>query len=174
MVDDLFRLSRIHSGLITLNLELVSLSDLISDGMALVRPVADAQGVQLVGEVECEHPAVRLSPTEFLRILRNLLDNALRHTPPGGTVRVDAQASADEAVVAVRDGCGGIPGDEIERVFELGYRGDLARSPGSGQRAGLGLAIAQGLVAAHGGAIEVGNEDDGCCFTVRLPLPLAS
>jgi signal transduction histidine kinase len=174
MVDDLFRLSRIHSGLITLNVELVSLSDLVSDAVALVKPVAEVKGVRLVGQVECEHPLVRLSTMEFLRILRNLLDNALRHTPPGGQVSLHAEASGQEAVVAVRDGCGGIPGSEIDRVFDLGYRGDPARSPGSGQRAGLGLAIAHGLATAHGGGIEVVNEEEGCCFSVRLPLPTTS
>lgn len=174
MVDDLFRLTRIHSGLITLNVELVSLSDLVSDALALVKPVAEVKGIRLVGEVDGEHPNVRLSTMEFLRILRNLLDNALRHTPTGGQVSLHAEARGQEVVVAVRDGCGGIPAGEIDRVFDLGYRADPARSPRPGQRAGLGLAIAHGLATAHGGGIEVANEGAGCRFTVRLPLPRVS
>lgn len=174
MVDDLFRLSRIHSGLVNLHVEVVSMRDLVSDALALARPVADAKGVRLHGDVESCESHVRLSTTEFLRMLRNLLDNALRHTPPGGAVSVRATATNAEAVVSVHDGCGGIPPRDLDRVFEVGYRGDEARSPGDGVRAGLGLAIARGLATAHGGDIEVANLADGCVFTVRLPLPVAS
>jgi signal transduction histidine kinase len=71
--------------------------------------------------------------------------------------------------VSVLDGCGGIPPEDIDRVFEMGYRGDSARTPGEG-RGGLGLAVAQGLVQAHDGHITVTNESAGCRFTVRLPL----
>jgi len=173
MVDDLFRLSRIHSGLLNLNLELVSLNEVVSDALMLVRPIAKAKGVQVVGRVEEGSARVWLSTTEFLRILRNLLENALRHTPTGGEVSVQARVTDNETVMTVRDGCGGIAKADLVRVFELGYRGDAARSPEPDKRAGLGLAIAQGLVQAHGGDIEVANESGGCCFTVRLPLVAA-
>ena len=75
------------------------------------------------------------------------------------------------AEVSVHDGCGGIPDDDLDRVFDLAYRGDAARTPGAGAPtgAGLGLAIARGLVGAHHGDIAVANENGGCCFTVRLP-----
>jgi signal transduction histidine kinase len=173
MVDDLFRLSRIHSGLLNLNLQLVSLNDVVSDALTLVRPLAKAKGVHVVGHVEEDSAEARLSSTEFLRILRNLLENALRHTPAGGEVSLQARVTDEETVMTVRDGCGGIPEAELARVFELGYRGDPARSPEPGARAGLGLAIAQGLVEAHGGDIEVANVSDGCCFTVRVPKAAA-
>lgn len=173
MVDDLFRLSRIHGGLIQLNLELVSLREVVSDTLTLVQPMADAKGVNLSGEVDGVSPQVRLSTTEFMRILRNLLENALRHTPEGGQVRLHAHASDDVTLVTVRDGCGGIRERDLARVFELGYRGDPARSPEPDHRGGMGLAIAQGLVHAHGGDIEVANEADGCRFTVRLPVAAA-
>jgi len=170
MVDDLFRLSQLHAGLVRLELEPVRLTDLVSDALSLATPVAEARGVMLTGEVAELDRLVGLSTVEFLRIMRNLLDNAIRHTPAGGSVLVAADTSGEEAVVAVRDGCGGIPGDELARVFELGFRGDIARSPVDGPRAGLGLAIAKGLVDAHGGTIAVENRHDGCCFTVRLPF----
>lgn len=173
MVDDLFRLSRIHGGLIHLNLELVSLREVVSDALTLVRPMADAKGVHINGEVDGGSPHVRLSSAEFMRILRNLLENALRHTPAGGEVRLHASVTDDATLVTVRDGCGGIADGDLARVFELGYRGDPARSPEPDQRGGMGLAIAQGLVQAHGGDIEVANESDGCCFTVRLPAAAA-
>jgi signal transduction histidine kinase len=174
MVDDLFRLSRIHSGLVNLQAEVVSLADLVSDALALARPAAEAKGVVLTGQVEPGAALVSLSPTEFLRIVRNLLDNALRHTPPGGKVSLLAEATKLEATLWVRDGCGGIADSDLRRIFDVGYRGDVARRKEPGSGAGLGLAIAQGLATAHGGEIEVANEADGCCFTVRLPLPAAS
>jgi signal transduction histidine kinase len=71
--------------------------------------------------------------------------------------------------VWVQDGCGGIPPDDLNRVFDMAYRGDAARTPGDG-RAGLGLAVARGLVDAHHGQISVDNRGPGCRFTVRLPL----
>jgi signal transduction histidine kinase len=102
------------------------------------------------------------------RVVRNLLDNAIRHTPPGGRVRVEAGGDRDHAFVAVADMCGGIPDADLDRVFDLAFRGDAARTPSAGGGTGLGLAIARGLVHAHAGDIDVRNEGDG--FTVRLPL----
>jgi signal transduction histidine kinase len=111
--------------------------------------------------------------------VHNLLDNAIRHTPAGGDVEVVVTAGDDRAEVAVHDGCGGIPDDDLDRVFDLAFRGDAARTPSSSDPAGaasssggagLGLAIARGLVTAHDGDIAVGNENGGCRFVVRLPL----
>jgi signal transduction histidine kinase len=112
-----------------------------------------------------------VSTPELARVVRNLLDNAIRHTPPDGTVRVEAGVEDDVAFVSVRDTCGGIPTDDLDRVFDLAFTGDAARSPGERAGAGLGLAIARGLVEAHRGDIAVRNEEGGCRFTVRLPLP---
>jgi signal transduction histidine kinase len=174
MVDDLFRLSRIHAGLMNLRVEAVRLSDLVSDALSIAAPVAHARNVVLTGDVTTDGLHVQVATTEFLRVMRNLLDNALRHTPEGGRVSVHAKADAKEAVLWVRDSCGGIPGEHLGRIFEVGFREDAARSPTNGARAGLGLAIAQGLVEAHGGTILVENEEQGCCFTVRLPALTAS
>jgi signal transduction histidine kinase len=108
------------------------------------------------------------SGPELTRVISNLLDNAIRHTPAGGAVSVEVGSADRSAVVSVRDQCGGIPDVHINRVFEAAYRGDEARTPGGG--GGLGHAIARGLVEAHHRAIDVVNEDDGCCFTITLPL----
>jgi signal transduction histidine kinase len=104
------------------------------------------------------------------RVVRNLLDNAVRHTPPGGAVKVQVRADHDHATVSVLDGCGGIADEDLDRVFEPAYRGDTARSPAGDRGGGLGLAIARGLVEAHAGDIAVRNENGGCRFVVRLPL----
>ncbi len=171
LVDDLFELSRIQAGAVRLDLEHIALDELVSDAVAGVSMAAGAKGVQLRGEVASPPPVVELSIPEMARVVRNLLDNAIRHTPRGGTVRVEARLDHDRrtALVSVRDSCGGIPAPDLPRVFELAYRGDAARTPGDGG-AGLGLAVARGLVEAHRGEISVRNEGQGCRFTIRLPL----
>ena len=175
LVDDLFELSRISSGTLRLHLEPVCLPELLSDAIASAAPVAAAKGVRLEGSVDGEIPDVEVSPPEMARVLRNLLENAIRHTPSEGAVRVEAAADADSAYVNVADACGGIPADDVDRVFELAFRGEAERRSRTGAGAGLGLTIARGIVQAHRGEISVCNEGEGCRFTIRLPLrPAAS
>jgi signal transduction histidine kinase len=166
LVDALFELSRIQAGALRLDTESVPLDELIRDAVDASRP--GAGNVQLVVCSDDPAPVVEMSPSEMVRVVRNLIDNAVRHTPGGGQVVVAAGSDRHGAWLAVSDGCGGIPAADLPRVFETGYRGDTARTPGDG-RGGLGLAVAQGLVDAHGGRIEVRNVGPGCRFTVRLP-----
>lgn len=168
LVDDLFELSRTQAGVLQLELEKVSLSDLVSDALAGAVPMAEAKGVRLEGRLRGACPELELSTPEVARALRNLLENAIRHTPSDGTVFLEAGVDGEAAYVSVVDACGGIPEFDLERVFDVAFRGEAARTPGGG--AGLGLAIARGMVEAHGGEITVGNEGPGCRFTVRLPL----
>lgn len=170
MVDDLFELSRIHAGTLRLQLERVALGDLVSDALAAADPLASAKGVRLRGAVTGA-PAVSVSVGEVSRVLRNLLHNAIRHTPSDGTVDVESGAEAAYAYVAVHDSCGGIPVQDLDRVFDVAFRGETARTPAGDGGAGLGLAIARGIVEAHSGQITVENAGDGCRFVVRLPLP---
>src|SRR5207302_8614231 len=153
-----------------LSLEPASLSDLVSDALAATRPAAEAKAIGLSGRVLGPGPSIELSTPEFGRALRNLLDNAVRHTPPGGQVTIESGYEASSATVSVIDSCGGIPAEELERVFEVAYRGDAARGRDGGGGAGLGLAIARGLVEAQRGEIVVRNQGAGCAFTVRMPL----
>lgn len=166
MVDDLFELSRIHAGTLQLHLDRVSLADLVSDAVASVLPAAAARRVQ-VRAAPGAWPTVVGSDTELGRVVRNLLANAIRHTPSDGAVVVAAGADADGVWLAVQDACGGIPADDLPRVFDVAFRGEAARSKDGG--AGLGLAIARGLVEAHRGQIAVQNVAPGCRFVVRLP-----
>jgi signal transduction histidine kinase len=168
LVDDLFELSRTQAGVLELHLEPVALGDLISDALAGAAPVAQAKGVHLEGRLDGPTPELALSTPEVARALRNLLENAIRHTPADGTVRVEAGVDDGHAYVAVADACGGIPEPDLERVFDVAFRGEMARTPGAG--AGLGLAIARGMVEAHGGELTVGNDGPGCRFIVRLPM----
>ncbi len=173
LVDDLFELSRIEAGALGLDFERVALDELVSDAVAGASIAAGAKGIDLRGAVGEPSPVVELSTAEMARVVRNLLDNAIRHTPPGGTIwieaGVDQTADPTSAVVSVLDACGGIPERDLDHVFDLAFRGDTARTPGDGG-AGLGLAVARGLVEAHHGEISVRNEGGGCRFTVHLPL----
>jgi signal transduction histidine kinase len=118
-------------------------------------------------EVEAQKELwVEGDPIRLRQVLGNILANALRHSPPGGTIRVRAWRAGEEAWVQVSDQGPGIPEDELERIFERFYRGDKARA---GEGAGLGLAIARELVRLHGGRIWAENRD-GATFTFTLPL----
>ncbi|OZM73485.1 two-component sensor histidine kinase [Amycolatopsis antarctica] len=172
MVEDLFELSRITAGALELSMSSVALSDVVSDAIAGQTPVAEQNQVLLRASAQAR-PVVSGSDPELARIVRNLVANAIRHTPPEGTVAVRIGVDGREALLSVDDGCGGIPEDEIGRVFDVAYRGTQARTPerfGTTAGGGLGLAIAKGLVEAHRGRIGVRNSGAGCRFEVRLPL----
>ncbi|MBA2609030.1 MAG: two-component sensor histidine kinase [Actinobacteria bacterium] len=173
LVDDLFELSRIQAGALRLHMVRASLGDLVSDAVASARPLAGVKRVRVEGRLATPGPMLDVSMTEFSRVLRNLLENAIRHTPSDGTVWVDAGVDGEHAFVSVADECGGIPEPDLDQVFDLAFRGSAARTPGDAG-AGLGLAIAKGIVDAHHGAIVVANEGEGCRFTVQLPLIPAS
>jgi signal transduction histidine kinase len=170
LVDDLFELSRTQAGAVRLEFERVSLQDLVSDALAGAAPIAAAKGVRLDGRVLGPPPELEVSAPELLRALRNVLENAIRHTPCDGAVVVEAgidERLPDQVYVSVTDSGGGVPVEHIDRIFDVAFQVDRARTPGGG--AGLGLAIAKGFVDAHHGEITVRNEDGGARFTVRLP-----
>jgi signal transduction histidine kinase len=171
MVNDLFELSRITAGALRLSLSAVPLQDIISDALSAQTPVAEQKGVRVLTDADA-WPVVTGSDPELARIVRNLVSNAIRHTPPDGTVAVRVRTEGTDALVAVDDGCGGIPEEEIARVFDVAYRGTQARTPdrSGATGGGLGLAIAKGLVEAHRGRIDVRNHGAGCRFEIRLPL----
>ena len=168
LVDDLFELSRIQSGTLQLTMTAVPVADLVSDALSSADALAKARGVRLAGTASGP-TVVRADGRELSRVLTNLVLNAIRHTPADGTVAVHAGNADGAAVLAVTDGCGGIPDAELTRVFDVGWRGTQARTPGPQSGAGLGLAIARGIVEAHAGSITVANTGRGCRFEVRLP-----
>lgn len=166
MVGDLFELSRIQAGALRLTKEWVLLSDVIRQAVGAA--TITAKPVEVVLRVEGAQVPVYLAEAEIGRVLRNLIDNAIRHTPRGERVVVQGASAGDDAIVTVSDACGGIPEADLDRVFEPGWRGEPARSSGEA-RGGMGLAIAKGLVEAHGGRISVENTGSGCRFALRLP-----
>jgi signal transduction histidine kinase len=170
MIDDLFELSRIHAGTLRLTRRLVGLEDLCAEVVASTEPVARAKGIRLTGSAVRGMP-VLIDTAEMGRAVRNLVTNAIRHTPPQGTIEVIGEIQSGMACVSVADECGGIPEADLPRVFDVAFRGESARTPDpQGGRGGLGLSIARGIVDAHQGHIEVHNTGPGCQFTITLPL----
>lgn len=176
MADDLFELSQIHAGLLEPSPQTVALGDLVSESLAAAESVAAVKGVQLEGHVD-EDVLVRVDPNAISRVIGNLLMNAIRHTPSDGAVQIRGSARADAVELSVRDACGGIPPEDIDRVFDVAFRGGQARTPSaelesSGSGAGLGLAIVRGLIEVHRGSIDVENVENGCRFVVTIPSDL--
>ena len=171
MVDGLFEMSRIHAGALTLQREALPVDSIVREAVTSAAASAEAAGVNV--HVDVATSTVWGGRSELVRVLRNLLGNAIRHTPDSGTVTITAHLDGAEVRIRVDDECGGIPEDEIPEVFDLAYRGSVAREAGSSGAepvgAGLGLTIALGLIEAHGGTIDVENQGPGCRFTVRLP-----
>jgi len=169
MIDDLFELSRIHAGALRLSKRMVGLEDLVAEVVASAEPVARSKGVRLTGAAVRGMP-VFVDSAEMGRALRNLVTNAIRHTPSDGGVDVLAEVQGGLACVSVSDACGGIPPGDLPRVFDVAFRGESARTPEPQGGAGLGLSIARGIVEAHSGQIAVRNAGPGCQFLIRLPL----
>jgi signal transduction histidine kinase len=170
LVDDLFELSRLTAGEPSRKLMSVSLAELADEVAALVDHQARARDVR----IEVDRPAddrlrVIGDADELSRALTNLVANAVRHTPAGGVVRLVADRAPDGRVrCTVVDACGGIAEPDLPRLFDVGWRGSADRTPDDGG-AGLGLAIAQGVVHAHDGTIDVTNVPGGCRFELSLP-----
>jgi signal transduction histidine kinase len=173
MVDDLFELSRIQSGSFAIDTERVALDDIVSDSIATLEPLATAQHLTLTGHSDGAAIVSGNAP-ELSRAVINLVANAIRHTGADGVVDVRVRNCPGSAEVSVLDECGGIPDDELDRIFDVGFRGERARSPSTPNPggAGLGLTIARGIVEAHGGTVDVINVGAGCRFTIRLPKPV--
>jgi signal transduction histidine kinase len=172
LVDDLFALSRVQGTRRAKPQTMVSLTELISDVASESTASAGTQGVRLEVDLpDDDRLAVFGSSDDLARALSNLTTNAIRHTDPGLVVRLEGRRAEDGHIrVAVIDSCGGIPETSLARVFDAGWRGTPSRSGDDGG-AGLGLAIARGVVESHDGAISVCNVAGGCRFEVSLPAP---
>jgi signal transduction histidine kinase len=174
MVDDLFELSRIHSGTLRLRLTQVPLYDLISDTVADLGPVAREKALDLRFE-GAMGLTIRADPAELSRAVGNLVMNAVQQSTPGTAIVVAVTEHPDgRAVISVQDSAGGIDPADLDRVFDAGWRGSEPRTPGveptDRGRAGLGLAIVAGIISAHGGEVTVRNIAGGCRFDLLLPV----
>lgn len=167
LVNELLDLSRIEAGAIELRPEPVDLAELLAEAASLLRTRSEAAGIRIETPPGAG-PLVEADRASLLRVASNLLDNAIKFSPTGGTVRATVQEDGDLVAVRVHDEGPGIAEHEISRVFERFYKGDQARSGSAGS--GLGLAIVKHLVRAHGGTAEAASPPgSGAVFTVRLP-----
>jgi signal transduction histidine kinase len=171
LIDDLFELSRLEAGDINWSLERVAIEPLVHEAVEVMRPQADAGAVRMHMDVPASLAVAHANPERVQRVLFNLIQNAIRHTPADGSVVVRAQSSARQIELEVADSGDGIAAEDRERVFEPFVQADerAARTDGS---AGLGLAIARAIVEAHGGRIWL--EDAELGTRVRFSLPSAA
>jgi signal transduction histidine kinase len=169
LLDDLFEMAQIDAGGLKLDRRPNSISDLISDTIEAFSVIAKRQGVTLKGSALPEADPVVIDAQKIGRVLNNLLTNALRHTPAGGVIEITTLSKPECVQVEVRDTGEGIDAEDLPHIFERFYRGEKSRSRATGG-AGLGLAIAAGIVRSHGG--EIGAESHvGQGTRVWLTLP---
>jgi len=169
LINDLFELAQLDAGLLELRIETSSVQDLISDTLESMSAQVRAQKLTLSGKVDEELSPVDIDPQRVQRVLYNLVQNALRHTPPDGTISIQARDVGEEVQVEVKDTGEGIPECELSHIFQRSYRVDPSRTRGSGG-AGLGLSIVLGIVEPHGGRIWVESGlGKGSRFTFTLP-----
>jgi two-component system sensor histidine kinase BaeS len=168
LVDDLAQLTRADAARHLLRLEPVDLETLVEEAYSLFAPLLTGKGVALERRVAPDLKPVHADRARLLQVLRNLLDNALRFTPQGGTVTVSAEPQGASVRLTVANTGDPIPPAELPLIFERFYRVDKSRSRASGG-SGIGLAIVKQLVEAHGGA--VGAESGGGTTRVWFSLP---
>jgi signal transduction histidine kinase len=169
LIDDLFELSRLDAGVLALHIEPGSLHDLVSDTLEALQVQASEKGLALRGRVDETLPPVLMDVARVQRVLFNLVQNAIRHTPPDGTILLEAQEERDAVRVDVVDSGEGVAPDDLPHIFDRFYRGEKSRVRAQGG-AGLGLTIARGLVEAHGGRIWAQSvPGQGARFSFVLP-----
>lgn len=174
MVDDLFEMSKINAGAVQPARDIVALDEVVDDVMATHRIPAERAGVLLQARLPAQPVRVIGSDRALVRVLSNLVANAVAHTPEGGRVELTVGRDAETAWARVDDTGVGMDEADLTRVFDVAYRGSNGRVPRADSSlphgSGLGLAIAAGLVQAHRGTLTARNLDTGARFEVRLPL----
>ena len=173
LVDDLHELAQAEAHTLPLDLQPTDLAALAQDAAAAFEPVAEEQGVTLSVGAPAAPALAQVDRARMTQVVQNLLVNALRHTPAGGTVAVIVESSSTAIFLAVQDTGDGIEPVHLPHVFDRFYRTDQARNRDTGG-AGLGLAIVRALVEAHGGHVAVSSDGLGCGATFTITLPRQS
>lgn len=172
LIDDLFELSLLESGQMRLVREQTSLCDLISDSLSSFTPRAAQQQITFQSQIDPQLGLVNIAPDKILRVIHNLLDNALGHTPAGGTIRVTIGMLHEQVRISVHNDGQPIAPADLPHIFERFYQGEPSRVQNYKSRGtGLGLAIARAFVEAHDGKIWAESEPThGTAFIFTLPL----
>jgi PAS domain S-box-containing protein len=175
LVDDLLDVSRITSGKITLHRRPLEIAQVVAGAVESSQPLIDSRGHTLEVALPDEPLQVEGDLTRLSQVVLNLLNNAAKYTPPGGRIRVTAEAEGATALIRVRDTGAGIPADLMPKIFDLFTQGDRALDRAEGGL-GIGLTLVHRLVKLHGGAVEALSEGPGLGseFIVRLPLLAAA
>jgi len=171
LIDDLFELSRLEAGDIQWSMQQVALDELVAETVEAMQPHADQKRVAVRAEVSGSVAPARANPEKLQRVLLNLIQNAIRHTPADGSVTVAAVSNGATVEVEVADTGEGVAPEERDRVFEPFFRGGAGVSR-TGEGTGLGLAICRAIVEAHGGKIWLADSPTGT--RVRFSLPSAT
>jgi len=173
LIDDLFELAQLDAGYLDLDFQWISLSDLISDTLESFRAKANANSISLKGSIRDDVDLIWAAPDKISRVLDNLVGNALRYTPRGGSIYIEARLNNDQVLIEVHDSGSGIAPKDLPHVFDRFYRGEKSRTRNEKEQSsgvGLGLAIVKGLINAHGGEIWVNSEPgSGTTFWFTLP-----
>ncbi len=173
LIDDLFELAQLDTGHLKITREKASIRDLISDTLGGISAQAEKQKIKLTGRVEDPIELVNMAADKIQRVLYNLLDNAIRHTPPGGEVTLHARQMSQKVCIEIHNTGDVINPADLPHIFKSFYRGEPSRTRANdGYRGtGLGLAIARGFIEAHGGEIWVESDaGKGTTFSFSLPL----
>jgi len=171
LIEDLFELSRLEAGELRWSMQRVQLAELVGETVEAMHVQAEAGGVAVHTAVPGDLAPARANPEKLQRVLFNLIQNAIRHTPADGSVTVTAETNGSSVEVEVADTGEGVPAAEHARVFEPFFRGGEGAAR-SGQSSGLGLTISRAIVEAHGGRIWLAESEAGA--RVRFSLPRAA
>jgi signal transduction histidine kinase len=172
LVDDILFVARVDAGRLSLDMSSVDLAELTAASVESARPVAERKNVDLRLEAEPRMNPLWADPTRIAQLLDNLISNAVKFTPEGGSVTVVVAPRGDSAHLEVRDTGVGIPKDEVDKLFERFFRASTSTVAAG---TGLGLSIAKSIVEAHRGTISVESEQgEGTTLLVDLPLQAPS
>ena len=172
LINDLYLLAQAEAQQLPLNCQITDLEALVQSAVEPFQTSATNRQVRLNIDPPAQPVSVEIDVMRMRQVIQNILDNALRHTPGGGAVRLSLDGNTRQAHIVISDTGEGIPPEQLAYIFDRFHRGDSSRSRADSNGAGLGLAIAQAFVQAHGGQVSVQSAaGQGSVFTITLPIP---